>query len=273
MQKMHDFMRLNLDGRFGRTVSRRTATAALLAVGAARAMGARPAQPVRVAAASDLKFAMAELAASFRRDAGVGVQVTFGSSGQFAQQIRHGLPVEVYLSADENYVFELADAGLTQGRGVVYAHGRLAVIVPKPSPVALEPGLAALRAALPGMRAFAIANPAHAPYGRAAQQALERLGLWPVLYRKLVLGENIAQATQYVTSGAAPAGITALPLAIAPEVASLTRSQALAADLHAPMRQRMVLLRGAGREAAGFYRFLQGPAARATLQRHGFGPA
>lgn len=273
MQKMHDFMRLNINCRVGEAVSRRTASAALLAVGAARAMGARPAQPVRVAAASDLKFAMDELAVRFRRETGVEVQVTFGSSGQFAQQIRQGLPVEVYLSADESYVFQLADIGLTQGRGVVYAHGRLAVIVAKSSPVALEPGLASLRAALPGMRSFAIANPTHAPYGRAAQQALERLGLWQAVRSKLVLGENVAQATQYVTSGAAPTGITALSLAIAPEVASLTRSLVLAADLHAPMRQRMVLLRGAGRDAAAFYQFLQGPAARATLQRYGFGPA
>ncbi|HEY0886988.1 MAG TPA: molybdate ABC transporter substrate-binding protein, partial [Ramlibacter sp.] len=237
------------------------------------AMGARPAQPVGVAAASDLKFALDELAGGFRRETGVAVQVTFGSSGQFAQQIRHGLPVDVYLSADENYVFQLADAGLTQGRGVVYAHGRVAVIVPKSSPVVFEPGLASLRTALPGMRAFAIANPAHAPYGRAAQQALERLGLWPAVHGKLVLGENVAQATQYVTSGAAQAGITALSLALAPEVASLTRSLVLPADLHAPMRQRMVLLRRAGRDAAAFYQFLQGPAARATLQRYGFGPA
>lgn len=267
---MHDFMRVNINCRVGWTVSRRAASAALLAIGAARAMGARPARPVRVAAASDLKFAMDELAGRFRRETGVVVQVTFGSSGQFAQQIRQGLPVDVYLSADEDYVFQLADAGLTQGRGVVYAHGRLAVIVPKSSPVGLEPGLASLRAALPGIRAFAIANPAHAPYGRAAQQALERLGLWAAVRSKLVLGENVAQASQYVTSSAAQAGITALSLALAPPVAGLTRSMVLPADLHAPMRQRMVLLRAAAPQAAGFFQFLQGAAARVILLRHGF---
>lgn len=254
-------------------MSRRTASAALLAFGTAKAMGERPAQPVRVAAASDLKFAMDELAARFRQQSGVTVQVNLGSSGQFAQQIRQGLPVDLYLSADESYVFQLADAGLTQGQGVVYALGRIAVIVPASSPLALAPGLASLRAALPGMRAFAIANPAHAPYGRAAQQALERLGLWPAVRGRLVLGENVAQATQYVTSGAAQAGITALSLALAPAVASLTRSMVLPSDLHLPMRQRMVLLRGAAPQAAGFYEFLQGDVARAALQRHGFDAA
>ena len=254
-------------------MTRRVAAASMLAFGTARAMGQRPATSIRVAAASDLKFALDELARSYRQQTGQSVQVNLGSSGQFAQQIRHGLPVDLYLSADESYVFGLADAGLTQGKGVVYALGRIALIVPRPSPVALEPGLASLRAALPGMRAFAIANPAHAPYGQAAQQALERLGLWPQARSKLVLGENVAQATQYVTSGAAQAGITALSLALAPEVASLARSVVLPAELHAPMRQRMVLLRAASAQAAGFYSFLQGETARATLQRHGFGAA
>lgn len=273
MQKMHDFMRLNVNCRVPGSVTRRTASAALLAFGPVLAMGGRPARPVRVAAASDLKFAMDELVERFRQQTGAAVQVSLGSSGQFAQQIRQGLPVDLYLSADESYVFQLADAGLTHGKGVVYALGRLAVIVPKSSQVTLAPGLALLRAALPGMRAFAIANPAHAPYGRAAQQALERLGLWPTVRGRLVLGENVAQATQYVTSGAAQAGITALSLALAPAVASLTRSMVLAADLHLPMRQRMVLLRGAAPEAAGFYEFLQSDVARAALQRHGFGAA
>ncbi len=254
-------------------MTRRTASALLLAVGAARAMGAKPPRPVRVAAASDLRFVMEELAASYQQQGGAKVQLNLGSSGQFAQQIRQGLPVDLYLSADESYVLALAEEGFTRDRGAVYALGRIALIVPRRSPLALEPGLAALRAALPGMRAFAIANPAHAPYGRAAQQALERLGLWPAVRSRLVLGENVSQATQYVTSGAAQAGITALSLAIAPALANLTRSLVLPADLHAPMRQRMVLLRSASPEAAGFYEFLQGPAARAALERYGFGAA
>ena len=243
---------------------------AFAAVAAGMTERRAPARLIRVAAASDLKFVLAELAARFEKETGQAVQLNLGSSGQFAQQIRQGLPADLYMAADESFVFQLADAGLTRDRGVVYALGRIALLVPTASPVVLDAGLRGLRDALPGLRHFAIANPEHAPYGRAARQALERLGLWPQVERKLVIGENIAQATQFVTSGAAQAGISALSLALAPEVARLTRSLTLSADLHAPLRQRMVLLRSAGAAAAEFYRYLQTPAARTLLQRYGF---
>jgi molybdate transport system substrate-binding protein len=229
-----------------------------------------PSALIRVAAASDLQFALAELAGQYQRESGRAVQLSLGSSGNFAQQIRQGLPVDLFMSADEEFVLQLAAAGMTQDRGVIYALGRIAVLVPAASAITLDPGLRGLRDALPGLRHFAIGNPEHAPYGRAAQQALARLGLWPLIRPKLVIGENIAQATQFITSGAAQAGITAASLARAPEVARLTRSLTLPADLHAPLRQRMVLLRPAGPPAADFYRFLQAPAARTVLQRYGF---
>lgn len=250
------------------------AFAGALAVGPAvlaQQLVAAPAGPIRVAAASDLQFALAELAGQYQKESGQRVQLTMGSSGNFTQQIRQGLPVDLFLSADEEFVFQLADAGLTLDRGAIYALGRIALLVPAGSPIALDPGLRGLGEALPAVRHFAIANPEHAPYGRAARQALERLGLWQRVQPKLVIGENIAQATQFVTSGAAQAGITAASLAVAPQVARLTRSLTLPADLHAPLRQRMVLLRSAGPPAADFYRFLQTPAARTVLQRYGFG--
>jgi molybdate transport system substrate-binding protein len=269
MQKTHHFMRASDSGRVGR----RRFAAHLLSLGAGALVAtaaSAAAPPVRVAAASDLKFALAELAAGYERDTGGPVQVNLGSSGQFVQQIRQGLPVDLFMAADERYVFQLADAGLTQGRGTVYAVGRIALIVPTASPLVLDPALRSLRAALPTMRSFAIANPDHAPYGRAARQALQRLGLWQQVAPKLVLGENIAQATQFVASGSAAAGITALSLALAPEVAALTRSLPLPGDLHETLRQRMVLLRGARPEAARFYAYLQGEAARAVFRRYGF---
>lgn len=224
--------------------------------------------PIRIAAASDLKFALTELAHQYQRETGQPVQPSLGSSGQFAQQIRQGLPTDIYMSADEEFVFKLAGAGLIQGRGDLYALGRIAAVVPAGSHLPLDPSLRGL--AGPGTRHFAIANPEHAPYGRAAQQALERLGLWEQLKPKLVLGENVAHATQFVTSGSAQAGITALSLAVAPEVAKLARHVVLPAELHAPLRQRMALLRSASPQAVGFYRFLQTPTARAVLQRYGF---
>lgn len=224
--------------------------------------------PVRVLAASDLKFVLDELAAIYQRRTGQAVQLGLGSSGQYAQQIRHGLPADIYMSADEAFVFDLAQAGLTRGLGDLYAQGRIAAMVPIASPLSLESGLRGLDWA--SVARFAIANPQHAPYGRAAQQALERLGLWELARPKLVLGENVAQATQFVATGAAQAGITALSLALAPEVARLARHAVIAADLHAPLRQRMVLLKTARPAAAGFYRFLQTPPARAVFQRYGF---
>jgi len=242
------------------------AGAAAIAVAAAPP----PRAPVRVAAASDLKFALAQLADHYQRQSARRVELNLGSSGQFAQQIRHGLPVDIYMSADEDFVFQLAEAGLTSDRGALYALGRIAALVPASSAVPLDTGLSGLRDAWAQVKHFAIANPQHAPYGRAARQALERLGLWEMARPKLVLGENIAQATQFVTSGAAQAGITALSLALAPEVAGVSRHLLLPAHLHEPLRQRMVLLKGARPGAQDFYEFLQGPAARQVFERYGF---
>ena len=240
--------------------------AALAALGRAHAAPA----PVRVAAASDLKFALAELVQHYERQDARSVQFSLGSSGQFAQQIRQGLPVDLYMAADESFVDQLADAGLTRDRGVLYALGRIAAVVPADSSVLLDAGLTGVRAAGATIAHVAIANPEHAPYGRAARQALERLGLWPWAQPRLVLGENIAQATQFVTTGAAQLGITALSLALAPEVARLARHVLLPERLHNPLRQRMVLLKSATPQAVDFYEFLQTPAARGILRRYGF---
>ena len=241
----------------------RSALAALIQAEAAPA-------PVRVAAASDLKFVLAELAQRYQSETGHRVELNLGSSGQFTQQIRQGLPVDLFMAADEDFVFQLSDAGLTRDRGALYALGRIAAVVPAASSLTLDPALRGLRAAGSAISHFAIANPQHAPYGRAARQALERLDLWPWVEPKLVLGENIAQATQFVTGGAAQAGITALSLALAPEVARLARHLVLPAGLHSPLRQRMVLLKSASAQAADFYEFLQTPAARTVLRRYGF---
>ncbi len=255
-------------------INRRSALLAALSLGAAVRTNLARAGPVsstvRIAAASDLKFALAELAPRYERQSGHRVQLNLGSSGQFAQQIRQGLPVDLYMAADEAFVFQLADAGLTQDRGALYALGRIAAAVPAASSTPLDPSLRGLVAAGAAIRHFAIASPEHAPYGRAAREALERLGLWPWAQARLVIGENIAQTTQFVTSGAAQAGITALSLALAPEVAKLARHVLLPANLHAPLRQRMVLLKSAGPAARDFYGFMQTPAARDVLRRYGF---
>jgi molybdate transport system substrate-binding protein len=144
------------------------------------------------------------------------------------------------------------------------------LIVPSNSALSLDPQLKGLAAGAPQIDKFAIANPELAPYGKAGVQALQKLGIWPALQGKIVLGESIAQATQYVSTGAAQAGITALSLALAPELASRTRYVLIPDDLHGPVRQRMVLMKSAGPTARAFYEFLQSPQARAVLTRYGY---
>jgi molybdate transport system substrate-binding protein len=126
----------------------------------------------RVAAASDLQFVLPDIASSFEAAGGPRPQITFGSSGNFARQIQQGAPLDLFLSADEAFVYRLADAGLTRDRGVPYAVGHLAAIVPAASDLPLDERLASLRERLAAIRRFAIANPELAPYGRAAREAL-----------------------------------------------------------------------------------------------------
>lgn len=232
---------------------------------------------MRVAAASDLKFVLAELLQLFRQESGVRVEASFGSSGNFARQIRQGLPVDLFLSADESWVQQLAQAGLTRtllggvrDTGVIYGHGRIALLVPKDSSIGLDAELRGLRGAWASVTKFAIAHPGHAPYGRAAREALEQLGLWSMVSQKVVLGENIAQATQFVTTGAAQAGITAMSLALAPEIARQTRYLTLPASLHQPLRQCMVLTANPLPEAVRLYDFLRTPHAGELFRRYGF---
>jgi molybdate transport system substrate-binding protein len=225
---------------------------------------------LRIAAASDLKFALAQLSSVFQQQTGIVVVATYGSSGNFSRQISQGLPVDVFMSADEAWVQPLVNAGLAQGPGAAYARGRLALLAPSASPLALDAQLKGVQALWPQVHKFAIANPEHAPYGRAAQQALQALGLWASVKTKLVLGENIAQATQFVTTGAAQAGITALPLARAPEVAALCRHIVLPANLHAPLVQRMVVLKTANSAAAQWVAYMQSDVAKQVLLSFGF---
>jgi molybdate transport system substrate-binding protein len=235
--------------------------------------------PVRVAAASDLKFALTALCQSFTKATGTAVDLQFGSSGNLARQVTHGLPLDIFMSADEALVYSLFEGGFAQDKGALYATGRIVLLLPKNSAIQL-PNPASkndadqrqlLAKQLQTVRKFAIANPEHAPYGRAAKEALQNLGLWDQLSPKLVLGDNISQATQFVTSGAAQAGITALSLTLAQEVATQTGAfWIIPANLHAPLKQRMVLLKSAQPGAKALFEYLQTPAAKAVLAKYGF---
>lgn len=225
-----------------------------------------------VAAASDLKFALEDVATRFRADTRKELRLSFGSSGNYFRQIGQGAPFQLFLSADEDFVFRLHDAGKTADRGVLYATGRIVLFAPQGSPLAVDARMAGLKAALERstIRRFAIANPEHAPYGRAAEQALRKLGLWDALQGRLVLGENVSQAAQFATGGSAQGGIFAYSLALAPGIAQQGQYILLPEDLHAPLRQRMVLVKGAGETARAFYNYLQQPAARRILAQYGF---
>jgi molybdate transport system substrate-binding protein len=225
-----------------------------------------------VAAASDLKFAIEEIAALFAADAGRHVKLVFGSSGNFARQIEQGAPFHLFMSADEEMVFRLADAGKTLDRGTAYAIGRIVLITPRNSVVQVDAELKDLGAALKDgrLRRFAIANPEHAPYGKRAEEALRHAGLWDAVKPRLVLGENVSQAAQFALSGDTQGGLIAYSLAMAPEVGARARFALVPESWHQPLMQRMVMLRSADDTTRAFYAYLQQPKARAVMRRFGF---
>jgi molybdate transport system substrate-binding protein len=225
-----------------------------------------------IAAASDLRFALEAIAERFHAETGAAVTLSFGSSGELARQIEQGAPFQMFLSADEAFVFELADRGKALDRGALYGIGRIAIFAPKGSVLIPDAQLDGLAAALAAGRIlkFAIANPEHAPYGRAAEQALRARGLWDSLAPLLVLGENASQATQFAVSGSAQGGIIPYSLALTPAVSDQGAYALIPDTLHAPLRQRMVLLQGADDTTRAFYAYLKAPRAREILARFGF---
>jgi molybdate transport system substrate-binding protein len=225
-----------------------------------------------IAAAADLNFSLAEVADRFKAESGHDVKLIFGSSGNFARQLQQGAPFQMFLSADEGFVFQLASTGKTVDQGVLYAEGRIVLFAPHGSPLRPDNQFTDLRAALDDGRIqrFAIANPEHAPYGRAAEQALKSQGLWEAAQPKLVLGENVSQAAQFASSGSAQGGIFAYSLARAPQTQKLGTYALIPANWHAILRQRTVLLKNAGDTARMFYAYVQSPPARTIFQKFGF---
>ena len=251
---------------------RRLVVLSIVAILTLSALSARAADEPAVAAAADLSFALPEIADLFARETQARVKVSFGSSGNFARQIAEGAPFQIFLSADEGYVRFLDERGRTDGQGALYAVGRIALFVRAGGRLRADATLDDLKAALDDgrLRRFAIANPEHAPYGRAAREALRHAGLWERIQPKLVLGENASQAAQFAASGSTDGGIVPYSLALSPALAKLGTSALLPAAWHGPLNQRMALIKGAGETARRFYAFVQGPAARRVLARYGF---
>jgi len=241
-----------------------------------------PAAEILVAAAADLNFAIKEIVAEFEKQSPQRVKLTLGSSGNFHSQIKNGAPFDVYLSADIKYPAELEKAGLTEpGTLFTYAIGRIVAWVPRKSPVDVEK-LQTKAFFHPAVRKVAIANPAHAPYGRAAVSALQHYGIYDKLKDKFVYGENISQTAQFVDTGAADIGIIALAIAVAPTVKAKGKFWEIPLEAFPRMTQGAVILKAARDKdnlaaARQFYDWIKSPSSQATLKRYGFflpeGPA
>lgn len=233
-----------------------------------RAAGLRE---LHVAAASDLRFALEEIARGFERLHATRVQLTFGSSGQLASQIEHGAPFDVFFSANEGFVNALAQQGRIDRRSVqLYSIGRIVLWVRNNSSLDVSRGLSVLRDER--IRFVSIANPEHAPYGQAAVQAIQAAGLLAQVRPRFVLGENVSQAVQFVLTGNAEIGLVALSLAVAPTIRPQGRYQIVPAYLHRPIRQAAgVTTRSTSPDLArAFVAFVNGPAGRAVMRAYGF---
>jgi len=228
------------------------------------------AQTLRVAAASDLQFVLPELAAQYEKQSGTKLAITFGSSGNLFAQIQNGAPFDLFFSADIFYPDKLLAAHQADASSIqVYAVGRLVVWLPPDSPLDPAGGLRILLD--PRIQKIAIANPEHAPYGRAAIAALQRAGLYEQLKPKLVLGENISQAAQFVESGSAQAGMLAFSLASSPALRSGKRWE-VPADQYPQVEQGVVLISASSNKPAAnaFLAFVKTPTARTVFERYGF---
>ena len=228
---------------------------------------------VAVAAAADLRFAMDDLIATFgATNPGVTVEATYGSSGTFFTQISEGAPFDVYFSADAEYPRRLEAAGRAEGGSTqLYGVGQIVVWVPNDSALDVEArGLEALTD--PSVRTIAIANPEHAPYGRAAVAALKTAGIYNAVESRFVLGENISQAAQFVESGNADIGVIALSLAVAPSLKDQGRYAVVPVESYPRLEQGAVVLKAAvdPEAARAFLDFVFGPEGRTVLDRYGF---
>jgi molybdate transport system substrate-binding protein len=228
-------------------------------------------QEIRIAAAADLKFAMGELTESFEKRTATKASVTYGSSGNFFSQLQNGAPFDLFFSADIDYPKKLEASGLAEpGTLHPYAVGRIVIWMPAESKVDLPKlGWNALLDA--SVQRIAIANPEHAPYGRAAVAALQKAGIYDQVKAKLVYGENISQAAQFVQSGNAQAGIVAMSLAVSPGMKDGKRWE-IPADMHPAIEQGAIILKSARNKTAAqaFLDFVKSAESIAVLAKYGF---
>ncbi|MBI3808623.1 MAG: molybdate ABC transporter substrate-binding protein [Nitrospirae bacterium] len=233
--------------------------------------GSAAAEDITIAAASDLNFAFKELVPEYEKTTGNHVKLTLGSSGNFYAQIQNGAPFDLYFSADIGYPKKLEEAGLVvPGSLYPYAVGRIVLWTGNESHLDLSKGLEVLRE--PTIKKIAIANPKHAPYGRAAVTAMEYFKVYDQVKDKLILGENISQTAQFIESGACDIGIVALSLAIAPAMKAAGKYWEIPATAHSPLEQGAVILKQSKNPEAArqFLAFIKGPQGQEIMKRYGF---
>jgi len=244
-------------------------TKVLLAACVLLSTSAAHAGKITVAAAADLKFAMDEIVATFKKsNAGEDVEVIYGSSGKFHTQIQEGAPYDLYFSADIGFPRELVNKGLAASEVKPYAFGR--IVLWSATLDATRMNLSSL--ADSKFARIAIANPKHAPYGKRAEEALRAAGVWEQVEPKLVYGENIAATAQFVQTGNAQIGVIALSLALNPELASKGGYWLIPDSLHEPLEQGFIITKRAESNplARRFAEYLSGKEARAVMTRYGF---
>jgi molybdate transport system substrate-binding protein len=233
--------------------------------------GVCAAQEITVAAAADLQFAMQEVGARFQQESGKTVKLIYGSSGNFAQQLQNGAPFDMFFSANLDYPRQLEVAGLTEpGTFFQYAIGKIVIWVPNESKLDLSSGLNALLD--PSIKKIAIANPQHAPYGKAAVAAMQKENIYDQVKDKFVLGENISQTASFVASGSADVGIIALSLALSPNMKDKGRYAEVPAGDYPAIEQACVVMRSSKNKdvAQQFLKFVQSSPVRELLQKCGF---
>jgi molybdate transport system substrate-binding protein len=231
------------------------------------------AETVTIAAAADLTYCIEDLNRSYQQSHhGTELKLSAGSSGNFSSQIQNGAPFDVFLSADIQYPKNLAAGGFVDSSTLtVYAVGRIVLWTTKPETVNLDRGIDVLRDRS-AVKKIAIANPEHAPYGRAAKAILENTGIWAEVQDRIVQGENIAQTAQFVQTGNVDAGFVALSLLLSPNLQHIGRYIEIDPKLYPKLEQAMVLTKaGSNRSVVrDYFQFLQSQAARKIFDQYGF---
>jgi molybdate transport system substrate-binding protein len=227
-------------------------------------------QELIAAAAADLRPALDAIAAKFQAESGIKLRASFGSSGNFFQQLQNGAPFDVFLSANTDYPKRLEASGLVAPNSYYeFARGSIVLLLPNSAP---DPGRGLGVLLNPEIRKVAIADPSHAPYGQAAVAALKKEGLYAQVSTKLVTAENISQAASFVLSGAADAGIVAKSLALTPAAREKTKFVSIPREDYPAILQAMVIMAASKNQVAAmnFRSFMRTDVAKEILKQYGF---